>query len=79
MQVEDRADHVDHEANIKHQSTLEIEHLCLQFQCEDSQYHDTLAAQHVHELKILNRQIALECARAGRPMNNINNINPIFH
>ena len=71
--------HVDHKANIKHKSMLEVEHLCLQFQCELQCHHETLVAQRVHKLEILNRKIALECARAGGAMDNINNINPIFH
>jgi hypothetical protein len=80
MQAEEKANCVDCKANIKHQGVLEVEHLHLQFQHEESlHHHDNLAAQCAHELKMFNRQIELKCARAGGPINNVNNIDPVFH
>lgn len=72
MQAEEKANRADRKANTKHQGALEVEHLGLQFQHEESlRHHDNLAAQRSHELEMLNRQIELECARAGGLMNNI--------
>jgi hypothetical protein len=80
MQAAEKGNHADHKANMKPQGALNVEHLCLQFQCEELlRHHGNLAAQHTHELKMLNRPIELECARAGGPMININNIDPTFH
>jgi hypothetical protein len=79
MQAEEKANRADRKANIKHQGALEVEYLHLQFQREESlHHHDNLAAQCAHELEMFNRQIELECARAGGPMNNVNNIDPAF-
>ena len=79
MQAAEKGNRADRKANMKHQGALEVEHLRLQFQCEESlRHHDNLAAQRTHELEMLNRQIELEHARAGGPMNNINNIDPTF-
>jgi len=80
MQAEERGGHADRKANTKWQGAFEVEHLRIQFQCEESlHHHENLAAQHTHELMILDRQIELERAKTGGPMSNINNINPAFH
>jgi len=79
MQAEERGDCADHKANTKWQGAFEVEHLRIQFQHEESlRHHENLAAQHAHELMILDRQIELEQAKTGGPMSNINNINPAF-
>jgi hypothetical protein len=78
MQTEEKANRADRKANTKHRGALKVEHLRLQFQREESLHHNNLAAQRSHELEMLNRQIELEHARAGGPMNNMNNINPAF-
>jgi hypothetical protein len=72
MQAEGKANCADHKANTKHKGVLEVEQLCLEFQCKELLcQHSNLAAQCSHELKMLNRQIELEHARASGPMNNI--------
>jgi hypothetical protein len=79
MQAEAKANRADRKANAKHQGALEVEHLRLQFQREESlRHHNNLAAQHTHELEMLNRQVELEREKAGGPMHNINNIDPAF-
>ena len=79
IQAAEKGNRADHKANMKHQGALKVEHLRLQFQREESlRHHDNLAAQRTHELKMLNRQIELEHARAAGPMNNMNNIDPTF-
>ena len=80
MQAEEKANHADRKANTKHQGALEVECLHLQFQREDLLcHHNNLAAQCTHELKMLNRQVELEHAKASGPTYNINNIDPTFH
>ncbi|KAM6497403.1 hypothetical protein JOM56_007876 [Amanita muscaria] len=71
MQAEGKASRADRKANTKRQGVLEVELLRLQFQREESlRHHNNLAAQRSHELEMLDRQIELERARAGGPMNN---------
>ena len=81
MQAKEKANRADRKADSKHKhkGALEVELLHLQFQREESlRHHQNLAAQCTHELEMLNRQVELECAKAGGLMYNINNIDPAF-